>query len=148
MEPNERISNFFGLQESSELKQLILQFCDDPQTKGSLPFVDINLQEKALIKIKEEICRYPFDVTLTGEIEFSKTIVGFRDYRRYIFKIDIQNSFNQQINQYLPQISTIELTLSKQSTFCFYFICNTEDLFVFSQAFSDWLSDVDLPLTD
>jgi len=149
MEFNEKISNFFGLKESSDLTQVILQFCNDPQTRGNLPFVDANLLNKDRIKIiHKELRKYPFDISPTGEIEYSTTITGLRDYDRYIFKINIQNSFNQQISKYLPEAPSIQLTLLDQSTFCFYFICNKGDLSIFSQAFSDWLSVIDLPLTD
>jgi len=111
----------------------------NPFNKGNFPLVDTRNLEEVVNTAEKEIFSYPFEiVSKTGEIKYAQTITGYRDNKRYIFKVNKECSLNQTIQNCFPKWPVLCLNFPRKSAFCFYFILNRGELTIFASVFSKW----------
>jgi len=148
MESNDHIPEFFDVDSSisNNNRRLLLEAYNDPKNTGNFILVNTKNLRAVVDTVKRELFRHPFEIVPeTGKIKYAQTLYGYRDFQKYIFKIDTRNTFNQEISSHFPNWPVFQLNFPSRPTYCFYFILNQKDLARFATLFSNWLSKIDQP---
>ena len=146
MEFNNNLPDFFDVDSSivDSHRDLLLNAYNNPENMGNFILVNTKNLGEVIETVKYELFRYPFEIVPeTGSIKYAQTLYGYRDTQKYVFKIDARNNFNQEIRNYFNWPVFCLNFPYRIPTYYFYFILNQNDLSLFAELFSNWLSEID-----